>query len=86
MRDANRLRRLVGIGSAPAGNGEAGHRFRAARAPPGDTRTPREELADGWGVKLARKRGPAAAKTPRDGAPKGAAWPQMATQTERLVR
>ena len=45
-----------------------------AGAPPGGTRTPREELADGGPLALsqAQKARPGAARKRRDGAPKGA--------------
>jgi hypothetical protein len=64
------MRRLRGETNAPPTLGRR-------RAPPGGTRTPRQELADGVRKRYARaeKRGPSAVKR-RDGAPQGAASPR----------
>ena len=59
--------------AVPAGvRKNAPHALGRRRTPPGDTMTPREELADGVGESPSQKRGPDAVKTPL-GAPRGAA-------------
>jgi len=76
MRDANRLRRLVGSGPAPAGvaslatrPGGVGYRPGALRPPAGSRLTTRPLVPPS-------KARPDADKTP-DGAPKGAARSEM---------
>ena len=60
---------------APAGVASLATRSGGAGAPPGDTRVPCQELADGRGpVDLGQKARPDAEKC-RDGAPRGAAHP-----------
>ena len=73
MRGANRLLRLVGIGSAPAGVASQGTRSGGAGAPPGGTMTRREELADGRAFRPAEADGAAAQKGPRR-RPKAGDW------------
>lgn len=51
MRGANRLLRLVRIGPAPAGVASLATHSGGAGVPPGGNKTPREELADGTGLR-----------------------------------